>query len=121
MQVYLAISAGVGIIGKWECVQMIACFAWTNLQIINVTNSIIIPVHNVENWLNHCLTSILTSVSESSDYEILLIDDGSIDRSGIICDHFANSNRNIRVHHMQQSGVAAARNAGLELACGEYI
>lgn len=83
--------------------------------------SIIIPVHNVENWLNHCLTSILTSVSESSDYEILLIDDGSTDRSGIICDHFANSNRNIRVRHTQQSGVAAARNAGLELACGEYI
>ena len=81
--------------------------------------SIIIPVYNVEEYITDCLNSLLWQ--DFIDYEIILINDGSDDRSGQICDQFAEKDSRILVYHQKNSGVAAARNAGLQMANGEYI
>lgn len=81
--------------------------------------SIIIPVYNVENWIDRCLESILTD--QCTDMELILVDDGSQDRSGEICDCYAASHANIRVIHKENGGLSSARNAGLEQARGEWI
>lgn len=80
--------------------------------------SIIVPVYNVENYIEACLDSI---VSQSyRDYELLLIDDGSTDRSGIICDEYAKLD-NVRVFHTENRGVSHARNVGITNAAGKYL
>lgn len=81
--------------------------------------SVIIPVYNVENYLHRCINSIL--VQEYTDLEILLIDNGSTDSSGIICDTYASEYSNISVYHIENHGVSSARNFGLAKAQGEFI
>ncbi len=81
--------------------------------------SIIIPVYNVQNTLQRCLDSIKAQADQ--DYEVILIDDGSTDRSGDLCDEAAKTNDHFRVFHQENKGPAAARNCGLQAARGEYI
>lgn len=81
--------------------------------------SIIVPVYNAEKYLHQCLDSILNQSFQ--DFELLLIDDGSKDRSGKICDEYAENDSRIRVWHQKNQGVSVARNVGLEHAQGEWI
>lgn len=81
--------------------------------------SIIIPVYNAEKYLDFTLKSVLAQTF--SDFELLLIDDGSTDKSGAICDRFAEADSRITVIHKQNSGVSDARNVGLAVARGDYI
>ena len=81
--------------------------------------SIIVPVYNVEKWLKECLESLINQTY--SEYEIILIDDGSKDNSGRICDEFAAINQSIQVLHQNNQGVSAARNNGLKYAKGKYV
>lgn len=80
--------------------------------------SIIIPVYNISRYLPRCLDSLLCS---NKDYEIILIDDGSTDGSGKICDQYADTYDIVSVYHKQNGGVSSARNLGLEKATGKYI
>lgn len=81
--------------------------------------SLIIPVYNVERYLRECLDSI--AQLEAFSWEAILIDDGSTDTSGRICDEYARQDSRFRVVHQKNAGVSAARNAGLEAAKGEWI
>ena len=81
--------------------------------------SFIVPIYNVEKYLNECVDSILSQDFE--DYEIILIDDGSTDNSGAICDEYARRYENIIVKHKLNGGLSDARNAGIELANGKYV
>ena len=81
--------------------------------------SIIVPVYKVEKYLNRCLDSIIAQTF--TDWECILIDDGSPDNSGKICDEYAKKDERFVVIHQENSGVSAARNAGLDIAKGEYI
>lgn len=82
--------------------------------------SVILPVYNVQAYLPECLDSILTQDSDS-EYEVILVDDGSRDESGRICDEYAAKHSNIRVIHQVNQGVSSARNVGLAAAAGEYV
>lgn len=81
--------------------------------------SIIIPVYNAESTLNRCIDSIINQSFD--DWELLLIDDGSKDISGIICDKYKDIDCRIRVFHKSNGGVSSARNLGLDNACGEWV
>lgn len=81
--------------------------------------SIIVPVYNIENYLIPCIKTILNSTYQ--DYELILVDDGSTDSSGDICDLFASQDKRIKVIHQQNAGVTVVRNTGLKVATGEYI
>lgn len=81
--------------------------------------SVIVPVYNVEPYLPRCIDSILAQTF--TEFELLLIDDGSRDNSGKICDDYAKKDNRIRVFHKQNGGVSSARNTGLDNACGEWI
>ena len=81
--------------------------------------SIIVPIYNAEKYLERCINSIL--VQEYTYFELLLIDDGSTDRSPQICDHFAAQDTRIKVVHKENSGVSDTRNLALDLAQGDYI
>ena len=81
--------------------------------------SVIIPVYRVERWLDRCLLSVVRQSYQ--DLEILLIDDGSPDRCGEICEEWAKKDARIRVIHKQNAGLGMARNTGVEAARGEYI
>ena len=81
--------------------------------------SIITPIYNVESSLSNCLQSLLSLVYPN--LEFILIDDGSTDNSGAICDNYAMRDSRIKVLHQDNKGVSAARNAGLEIATGDYI
>ena len=81
--------------------------------------SIIIPVYNVDKYLTECLDSILSQTF--IDYEVILVDDGSPDGSGTICDSYAKKDNRIHVIHQINSGVSVARNKGIDQACGEWI
>lgn len=81
--------------------------------------SVIVPVYNIEEYLPRCVHSILAS--EYTDLELLLIDDGSTDNTGALCDELAKEDSRIRVFHKQNGGSSSARNVGLEQASGEYI
>ncbi len=83
--------------------------------------SIIVPVYNVKAYLERCVESLLDQDLDRTDYEIILVDDGSTDGSGILCDELAARESNIRVIHKENGGLSSARNAGIPLACGEYI
>ena len=82
--------------------------------------SVIVPVYNVEKYLDRCISSIVDQTY--SDLEILLIDDGSTDRSGVICDAWMQKDKRIRVIHKKNGGggVSAARNQGREQARGAF-
>lgn len=81
--------------------------------------SIIVPVYNGEDHLDRCVRSILAQTYK--DFELLLVDDGSTDGSGALCDAWAAKDSRVRVFHQENAGVSAARNAGLDAATGEYI
>lgn len=81
--------------------------------------SIIVPVYNVEKYLRECLDSI--SQLKAVRWEAILVDDGSTDTSGQICDEYAKQDSRFRVIHQKNAGVSAARNAGLDAAKGEWI
>lgn len=81
--------------------------------------SIIVPVYNVENYLSRCLDSIIDQ--SYRNLQIILINDGSADASGAICDTYASKDHRIEVVHQKNQGNSAARNAGLERVKGEYI
>ena len=81
--------------------------------------SIIIPVYNSENTLRRCLDSVLAQTF--TDFECLLINDGSKDRSGDICDEYARKDNRVKVFHKENGGVSSARNVGLDNAQGEWI
>lgn len=81
--------------------------------------SVIIPVYNVEAYLPQCLDSVLTQ--SYSSLQIILIDDGSTDNSGVICDEYAAKDSRIHVIHQKNGGAAAAKNAGLRVATGKYL
>jgi len=81
--------------------------------------SIIIPVYNAEKYLHRCLDSVLSQTY--TNFEAILVDDGSPDRSGEICDEYAQKDSRIRVIHKKNGGVASSRQCGLDNARGEYI
>jgi len=86
---------------------------------VNNTISVIIPVYNVETYLSQCLDSVLSQ--SYPDLEVILIDDGSKDHSGAICDEYAARDSRILVIHQKNGGAAAAKNAGLRVATGKYL
>ncbi len=81
--------------------------------------SIIVPVYNVQEYLAECLDSICKQSYER--IEIILVDDGSVDDGGEICDRYAQSDSRIRVIHKENEGLSEARNTGMKLASGEYL
>lgn len=81
--------------------------------------SVIVPVYNVEKYLKECLDSLLNQTYK--DIEIIIVDDGSTDNSGKICDEYKNKNKNINVIHKKNEGLGFARNTGLENVHGEYV
>lgn len=81
--------------------------------------SVIIPVYNVEKYIDRCLKSIISQ--NYDDLEIIVVDNGSTDSSGSICDTYANEHSNISVYHIENHGVGSARNFGLSKARGEFI
>ena len=85
----------------------------------NPAISVIVPVYNVEPYLVRCLDSILAQTF--TDFELLLIDDGSPDRCGEICDDYAQKDSRVRVFHQRNAGVSCARNKGLDSAKGQYV
>lgn len=81
--------------------------------------SVIVPVYKVENYLERCINSILNQTFH--DYELILVDDGSPDESGRICEQFSANYSQIKVIHQSNQGLSAARNRGLDIAKGDYI
>ncbi|MBQ3553328.1 MAG: glycosyltransferase [Clostridia bacterium] len=81
--------------------------------------SVIVPVYNVETYLNRCVDSIL--IQTFSDFELILVDDGSKDNSGAICDEYTKEDERVFVIHKANGGLSDARNTGLECAKGEYV
>ncbi|WP_419748685.1 glycosyltransferase family 2 protein [Clostridium perfringens] len=81
--------------------------------------SIIVPIYNVEKYLSKCIDSILNQ--SFTNFELILVNDGSNDRSGIICDEYTLKDERIRVIHKKNGGVSSARNSGISLALGKYI
>ncbi len=82
--------------------------------------SIVIPVFNAERYLCECLDSILKEQNGFNEFELILVDDGSTDNSGFICDAYAESEK-VKVFHVNNGGSACARNIGLRKAVGKYI
>lgn len=81
--------------------------------------SIIVAVYKAESYLHRCLDSLLNQTFQ--DYEVLLVDDGSPDMSGKICDDYANKDSRVRVIHKENGGVSSARQCGIDNAKGEYV
>ena len=81
--------------------------------------SIIVPVYNVEQYLERCVESILKQTI--TNFELILINDGSSDNSGPVCDELSRKDTRIRVHHIQNGGVSNARNLGIQSSRGEWI
>ena len=81
--------------------------------------SVIVPVYNTEKFLDGCITSILGQ--DYANIELVLINDGSSDRSGVICEKYAENYPNIIYRYRDNAGVSAARNAGLDIASGDYV
>lgn len=81
--------------------------------------SVIVPIYNVEQYLSRCVDSLLAQTYR--DFELILVDDGSPDNCGALCDDYATQDTRVRVIHKPNGGLSDARNAGLRIACGEYI
>lgn len=81
--------------------------------------SIIVPIYNVDQYLRKCLNSILSQTFK--DIEVILVNDGSTDLSGEICNEYADKDSRVKVFHQQSRGVSSARNRGVKLATGHYI
>lgn len=84
-----------------------------------ITISVVVPVYNVEHYLDKCMASLLAQ--SYTDYELILVDDGSTDQSGILCDRYAEQYEHVRVIHQQNKGLGGARNTGIENAKGDYL
>ena len=84
-----------------------------------MTLSVIIPVYNVEETLDRCVESVLKQ--RVDDMEVILVDDGAPDKCPEMCDHWAAKDQRIRVIHKPNGGLSDARNAGIDMACGDYI
>lgn len=81
--------------------------------------SVIVPVYNVEKYLKRCMDSIFAQTF--NDYEVILVDDGSTDKSGMMCDDYAENNTNIFVIHKENKGPSHTRNIGIENAKGQFV
>lgn len=81
--------------------------------------SFIVPIYNVEKYLERCVDSVLHGGSD--EFEMILVDDGSNDSSGSICDRYAQEYKNIKVIHKNNGGLSEARNAGIKVANGDYL
>ena len=81
--------------------------------------SVIIPVYKVENFIRKCVNSVISQTY--SNIEIILVDDGSPDNCGKICDEYAKNDKRIKVIHKKNGGLSSARNAGLSIATGEFV
>lgn len=81
--------------------------------------SIIVPVYNVEKYLRRCLDSVLAQ--DFTDYDVILIDDGSTDGSAAICDEYLRHDNRIRIKHLTNAGPSNARNVGIQMATGDYL
>ena len=81
--------------------------------------SVVVPVYNVEKYINDCIDSIINQTYR--ELEIILVDDGSNDSSGAICDEYAMKDDRIRVIHKKNGGLAEARNKGIDSANGSYL
>ena len=86
---------------------------------INPLISVIVPVYKVEQYLRRCVDSVLTQTYQN--LEVVLVDDGSPDKCGTICDEYAKKDRRIGVIHQENRGLSAARNAGLDVCTGEFV
>lgn len=86
---------------------------------MNPKISIIVPIYKSEKFLRRCIDSILAQ--NYKNFELLLIDDGSPDASGAICDEYASTDERVRVYHKENGGVSSARNRGIELSRGEWL
>lgn len=93
-----------------ENVKMIKC---------NDLISIIVPIYNVEEYLEKCLQSIIKQTYRN--LEIILVNDGTLDKSGDICDKYAEIDCRVKVIHKENGGLSTARNVGLDIANGKYI
>ena len=85
----------------------------------NYKVTIIVPVYNVEQYIEKCVESILRQ--NYKNIEIILVDDGSTDLSGDICDAYGKKDTRVKVIHKSNGGLSSARNTGLKIASGEYI
>lgn len=81
--------------------------------------SIILPIYNTEKYLDRCMDSVLNQTYQ--DFEIIMIDDGSMDSSPQICDEYANKDSRVKVIHKSNAGLGYARNTGLEISAGDYV
>ena len=81
--------------------------------------SIVVPIYNVEKYLEQCIDSIINQTLK--DIEIILVDDGSPDNCPKMCDNYAKKDSRIKVVHKKNGGLSSARNAGIEVATGDYI
>lgn len=81
--------------------------------------SVIVPVYNTARYLRECVDSILAQTVD--DFELILVDDGSIDGSGAICDEYSVDDGRIKVIHQKNQGMSVARNSGLDIHCGDYV
>lgn len=86
---------------------------------MNLSVSTIVPIYNAEKYLEKCVDSIIAQTYK--DVEIILVNDGSVDRSGAICDEYSKRDSRIKVIHKENGGLSSARNAGLDVASGEYV
>lgn len=83
--------------------------------------SVVVPVYNVEPYLRKCVDSLLDQDLTGDEYEIVLVDDGSTDQGGAICDSYASQYAQVKVVHQPNGGLSAARNSGIDVAQGAYV
>ena len=81
--------------------------------------SVIVPVYNVQKYLDQCVESVLKQTY--TDFEVILVDDGSTDNSGKMCDDWAQKDDRIKVVHQKNQGLSGARNTGIDTSEGEYL
>lgn len=86
---------------------------------VRIKVSIIVPVYKVRKYINQCVQSLIHQTL--NDIEIILVDDGSPDECPGICDDYANNDNRVKVIHKENGGLSSARNAGVSIACGEYV
>jgi len=100
-------------------IELILPEGFKRTPIYNEKISIIVPVYNVERYIRKCVKSLINQTYKN--IEIILVNDGSPDNCGQICDDFAREDRRIVVIHKENGGLCSARNAGLSVATGKYI
>ncbi len=81
--------------------------------------SVIVPIYNIEKYIKRCIDSVLSQ--SFTDFELILVDDGSPDNCGVICDEYAKKDQRIQVIHKENGGLVSARQAGIKVASGDYI